>query len=418
MDGFSQYEQESLALAQHFIKEGKVDSPLFIFSDNQLQMILNLFRTHMPCVKLFYAIKANSLPIVAEYFAREGLGVDVASNGEIKLALDAGFNGNRMVLSNPIKDDKSIHAIFNSGIKSYTFDNEAELRKIAAIKEASSYKHNPEAIVRIRIESQDVQIDLNEKFGCSLQEAVSLIKLAYDLGLNPGGVQFHVGTQSYLADNFINGIDSALLIARVVKERFGIQLSTLNIGGGFPDPLVAKKHGIILEDLFAAVGEACLKAVDRGFGVIAEPGRVLVSSAATFVTKVIGKSVRHGQTWLFIDDGVYGAFSGKFFDHKSFNFIPVRSNGLYAPHAGERSRFVVAGPTCDSIDIVSEHTLLPSDINIGDHLCCLNMGAYSYSTASSFNGFGEFEARIASYDKKTLKTKELVSKNSNLKLAA
>jgi len=112
--------------------------------------------------------------------------------------------------------------------------------------------------------------------------------------------------------------------------------------------------------------------------IIAEPGRCISGDSMTLVVRVIGRSIRSGIPWYFIDDGLYGAFSGKLFDHCDYELIPQRT--------GPVRECVVAGPTCDSIDIVSRDQMLP-DLQVGDLLIVPSMGAYTKASATSFNGF-------------------------------
>jgi ornithine decarboxylase len=353
--------------------------------EREMLYSLSFFKRYLPEVRLFYAIKSNPHPLVVKFFQQQGLSFDVASGQEADLVLANGTTGKDTIFTNPIKNSYSLEQIFSKKIAAYTFDNGNELEKIAAFRKAHGCEHNPLALLRIRLESEGVQINLNHKFGCSLKDAPLLIKKAADLGLNPGGIAFHVGTQSLMAKNYAMGIQNSIAIAKTVREQYGINLSVIDVGGGFPDPFFAEQEGISLHKLFAEIGHYCQQAIEAGFTLYAEPGRVLVSAAGTLIASVIGINQRRDRQWVYLDDGIYGCYSGRIFDHKRYQFLPLQRNGK--TFSQELVPCVVAGPTCDSIDIIDESALLPKDIAMGDLLCSVNMGAYSWATACNFNGF-------------------------------
>jgi ornithine decarboxylase len=298
-----------------------------------------------------------------------------------------------MILSNPVKSPATINAFFDHSLRLVSVDNVFDLRALAAARQGTK-KKNVDVFVRIRLATTDVQIDLNSKFGCCMTEAVDLLKEIEDAGFSARGIQFHVGTQSWNATNYRVGVESSIAIMDEAKAKFGIHCDSINIGGGFPDPVLAAKAGG-LDRFFADLATAISPAIERGFNIIAEPGRVVVSGACSAVCSIIGKSIRNGTPWLYLDDGAYGLFSGKFFDHKEFDFrvLTKQSSSL---SAGKLIPHVVAGPTCDSIDIISSMALLPAGLSPGDVLCSHNMGAYSIVTACRFNGFGTINAYLGS----------------------
>jgi ornithine decarboxylase len=159
-------------------------------------------------------------------------------------------------------------------------------------------------------------------------------------------------------------------------QKAGVRLDTLDIGGGFP--VVYRTEMPKLEDFCRVVSRGLSQMFPAGVRIIAEPGRCISGDSMTLVVSVIGRSIRNGIPWYYIDDGLYGAFSGKLFDHCDYELIPQRS--------GPVRECVVAGPTCDSIDIVCRDQMLP-DLQIGDLLIVPSMGAYTKASATSFNGF-------------------------------
>ena len=373
-----------------------VPTPFLLFDECEIRRTLSYFERHLPGVRLFYAIKANPHPLLLEYFAELGLSFDASSAQELTLLSQMRVPGGRIIFTNPIKSAGCLTSLLAHGVHGQTFDNGVELEKIADFTRHCGSSKIPELYLRIRVQSQDVQIDLNTKFGCAPEEAPALIKRASDLGLRPAGVAFHVGTQSYLARNFASGLRSSLRIAETVRKRYGLDLSVINLGGGFPDPFLAREQGTNLDRLFSEIGMMCRDAVRAGFVLFAEPGRILVSSAGVLVASVIGLANRSGRRWLYLDDGIYGCYSGRRFDRKTFQFYPLAGAQRSSPFSGARARFVVAGPTCDSLDVVEERALLPADIAVGDYLCSPNLGAYSLATACNFNGFGVAMAAFVS----------------------
>jgi ornithine decarboxylase len=378
----------TLGSARLLARTGSISTPFLFFDEGEILRVLSYFERYLPEVTLFYAAKANPHPLLLGYLARRGLSFDVSSAQELDLVSRLGVSGSRIIFTNPIKGTKCLHSLFSHELRGYTFDNIAELEKIAEFKRQHGYSSTSDLFLRVRVKSTRVQIDLNQKFGCDPQDAPLLIKRASDLGLRPAGLSFHVGTQSYLAENFAAGIQTSTLVAETVRDMYGLNLSVIDIGGGFPDPSLAHRHEVSLDSLFSEIGAICRRAIRAGFTLFAEPGRILVSSAGCLVTSVIGLAERSDRRWLYLDDGVYGCYSGRSFDRRDFRFHPIPGPQRRVPFSEEAVPFVIAGPTCDALDVVAESALLPADIKVGDFVCSPNIGAYSLATASNFNGFG------------------------------
>ena len=218
-------------------------------------------------------------------------------------------------------------------------------------------------------------VELSSKFGALPGEAVDLIAFAHEQGLTVEGLSFHVGSQCTNPENFIQAIHLSAGIFAEAKSR-GFSLELLDIGGGFPaayDASVPK---------FAELAGRINHELDRLFPpeieILAEPGRFLVASAGTAVSKIIGKAVREGKRCYYIDDGVYHTYSGVIFDHCNY---PVKSfkRGATEPSA-------VFGPTCDALDTIGLAETLP-DLQLDDYLYSENIGAYSAASSTWFNGF-------------------------------
>jgi ornithine decarboxylase len=372
-------------MALALVRRLRVATPFIFLDRDELDRALDRFNRHLPQVRLFYAIKANPAPPVLAYFASHRVSFDVASPDEIRIIRDMGTLGGDIILSTPVKTAATVKAMIGNRVHAFAYDTVIELKRIAEAIEQSAGTEYPLALVRLKIESANFKIDLNQKFGCLPSEAPRLLHEAAQLGFSRLGICFHVGTHCWSAQSYLDAIRSALLVARKAKREFGVSCQVINIGGGFCDPESAAAHDVDLEQFYAAVGSACELAIDNGYRVYAEPGRCLVASAGTLVTTVIGKSVRDGQNWLYLDDGIYGCYSIKTYEQTQFTFsaIPMKPKMDRETMAS----YTVAGPSCDSLDVVAANVPLPEELSVDDLVLTPGLGAYTLSTASKFNGF-------------------------------
>jgi ornithine decarboxylase len=188
------------------------------------------------------------------------------------------------------------------------------------------------------------------------------------------GLSFHVGSQAPNSDKHVEAIDAcARLLGAARREKLGV-LDTLDIGGGFPIPYAQKAQDI---GRFCAPIRAALAGLPRRLRIIAEPGRFIVGPAAIGVAAVMGRARREGRWWYYLDDGLYGSYSGQMYDHARYPLEALRTSG-------ERAPCVLAGPTCDSIDVIAENVMLPQ-LRCGDLIVGRAMGAYTWASASEFN---------------------------------
>jgi len=361
--------EPGLSFDRAAVLAGTVATPFLVLAPSRIHQSIRTLRTCLPGVELYYAMKSNPDPELLGLLSGLVDGIDVASYPEVALAAAAGVTPERLFHSNPVKKDTDIAACVRHGVRWFTFDNVDEIPKLQA--------HAPDAsvLLRVAIRNESCVVDLGAKFGAHEDEALALVLHARSVGVNVRGIAFHVGSQStdpaiYLA---------ALTLARRLFDsaaKAGVRLDTLDIGGGFP--VVYRTSVPKLEDFCRVVSRGLSRMFPAGVRIIAEPGRCISGDSMTLVVRVIGRSVRNGVPWYFIDDGLYGAFSGKLFDHCDYELKPVRR--------GPVRECVVAGPTCDSIDIVSRDQMLP-DLEIGDLLIVPGMGAYTKASATSFNGF-------------------------------
>jgi ornithine decarboxylase len=352
-------------------------TPLFVISRTLLREQVGHFRKLLPRVKPYYAVKANPHPAILKVFAQEGLGFDVASAPEIELALAAGATPDKLIFANTTKKEDVIAAARRRGVVFMTFDSEYELLKIA--KQA----HGARVLVRVKVPNVGSMVELSLKFGAEPADAVPLLLKAKRLGLKPIGVSFHVGSQCTHGDNYLEAFELSAIIIRDARAK-QLPMEIIDVGGGFPIC-----HFATDEDWFARMAPALNFELDRLFSpnltVIAEPGRALAGPACLLLMSVIGKSIRGNKHWYYLDDGVYGALSGTIFDHCRYEFH-VFKRGL-------TQLTTLAGPTCDSLDVISNDEELP-ELDFGDLVYARNIGAYSLASATSFNGIPPAKAVV------------------------
>ncbi|HEC12554.1 MAG TPA: type III PLP-dependent enzyme [Acidiferrobacteraceae bacterium] len=342
-------------------------SPLLLVSTNTLQQRYRILADLLSRVGLYYAVKSNPHPAVLKALAEAGSGFDVASEAELDAVLKYGVASERIIYTNPIKPMGAIGRLSEKGVATYFYDNDLELEKIA--RDCPGVR----VILRINVINPNCVVDLGQKFGCHVSAAEPLLMKAIQLGLHPAGLSFHVGSQTSIPQPYADTISACKNIFNHMALQ-GLPLEVLDIGGGFPIPYKANTMPI---DAFCKPIAAALDRYFPNTKIIAEPGRFISGPAAQLVTRVIGKETRNGIVWYYLDDGIYGSFSGCIFDHASYQFTSLNE--------GELRPCVLAGPTCDSFDIISSGEYLPP-MEIGDILIAENMGAYTNASATTFNG--------------------------------
>lgn len=343
-------------------------TPLFVISQEKLREQAEIFKMLLPRAQPYYAIKANPQMEIIKVFSQMGLGFDVASKKEIEMVMEKGVSPSRIIFANTSKDPVTMKYAASKGIDLLTFDSEYELNKIA------KYAPGSRVLVRIKVPNVGSMVELSIKFGVEPADAIPFLIKAYKLGLKPVGVSFHVGSQCTKVENYIEAFELASIILNDAKLK-QIPLNIVDIGGGFPI-----RHFDWEEDIFAQMAPSINKELGRLFPesikIIAEPGRVLAGPACTLIMQVVGKSIRANKHWYYLNDGVYGALSGIIYDHCKYQYKVLRR--------GPAQLSTLAGPTCDSLDVVSFSEDLP-ELEFGDIVYVENIGAYSIATATNFN---------------------------------
>jgi ornithine decarboxylase len=331
----------------------------------------------LPGVDVFYAMKCNSSPEVLRTLADMGSGFEVASMGELTTLLDIGVDAADVLYSNPIKPPAHVAAAHRAGLWRFSFDSEGELHKLA--------QHAPGSAVSIRLRVDDSTsiFPLSRKFGAEAHEARALMLLAGKLGLRPYGVTFHVGSQCGTTTAWRQAIAAAgRLMAALAAD--GVELEMFNLGGGFPARYVAEVPSVrdIAGTIYPALDELLPY---RPPVLAAEPGRHLVAESAVMVASVLGREVRAGENWVYLDVGAYNGLmeTQQTVNQWRFPLWSSRTDHAVVPHLP----FTVTGPSCDSSDTMFYGVALPSTIDVGDRLYIGSTGAYTLSYASGFNGF-------------------------------
>ncbi len=375
--------EETEALAQEY------GTPLLVLSLEQIEKNYRLLRTHLSRVKVFYAIKANPHRRILELMRDLGSNFDVASDGEIMELSSLGVDGSRMIYANPMKTVNGLRACRNAGVGKMTFDSAGEIDKMARECPGAT------VLLRIRIDNSSAHVDLNKKFGAARGQALELLLKARDAGLDAAGIAFHVGSQTTSADPYLYALD----IAREIFEEAaaaGMQLRIMDIGGGFPIP--EPKVRFNLQEMLNQIN-ARLDEDFPGVEIWAEPGRFICGTAVNLITSVIGVTERGGQPWYFLDEGLYGTFSGVLFDQWDFKLISFKE--------GEQVAATFAGPSCDSLDIMFRGKMTVRQEE-GDLILVPICGAYTSASATTFNGFSKANFVVWEDVKETLMAPQLL----------
>jgi ornithine decarboxylase len=345
-------------------------SPLLILDCERVRVQWRKLKRALPHVDLYYALKPLPHPAVVETVIAEGGFLDLATSGEVQLVRRLGIAAERCIHTHPIKRSEDIENALAFGIRTFVADNPDEVRKFARLGSRA------ELLLRVSFRAPGAVCDLSRKFGCDPEDLLALARLAAELDVPVRGLSFHVGSQTADATKHVEALEACTkLLAAARREKLG-PLDTLDIGGGFPIDYAQPVQDIAR---FCAPLRAARARLPRRVRVIAEPGRFIVGPAALGVASVMGRARREGHWWYYLDDGLYGSYSGQLFDHARYPVEPLRDDP-------ERLPSVLAGPTCDSIDVIAENLMLPQ-LRAGDLVVGRAMGAYTWASATEFNFF-------------------------------
>ncbi|GFE83097.1 ornithine decarboxylase [Steroidobacter agaridevorans] len=345
-------------------------SPLLVVDCEQVRRQYRALKAALPGVDLHYALKPLPHAAVVSCLRDEGAYFDLATTGEVELVKQQGIAPSRCIHTHPIKRDSDIRDALRYGVTTFVADNPDELKKFVR------YRKRAELLIRVSFRSPNAVVDLSKKFGCAPGDVLGLIEQARRLGVRVKGLSFHVGSQATDPAKYVEAVQACTNIMAEAVLAGLPSLDVLDIGGGYP---VAYNDEVTPIDEFCRPIRAALAKLPPHVRVIAEPGRFIAAPAAIAVSSVMGKAKRDGRWWYYLDDGLYGSYSGQMFDHAKYPVSVLREGG-------ELFESVLSGPTCDSIDVIDECIMLP-ELEMGDLVVGRMMGAYTWASATDFNFF-------------------------------
>jgi ornithine decarboxylase len=368
-----------------FLADRRPEGPCLVVDLDVVRRNFEGFARALPESRIYYAVKANPAPEILELLTGLGSSFDAASVSEIEMVLAAGAGRDRISFGNTIKKERDIVRAHELGVTLFAVDCVEEVEKIA--------RAAPGAKVFCRMLADGAGADwpLSRKFGCAPSMAIDVLELAHRLGLVAHGVSFHPGSQQANLKAWDRALADASFVFRSLAER-GIQLAMVNMGGGFPVRYLKNVPAV------EAYGRSIFRALRKHFGnripeTIIEPGRGMVGDAGVIKAEIVlisKKSAEDPVRWVYLDIGKFGGLAETMEEAIRY---PIRT-----PHdGGPTAPCVIAGPTCDSADVLYEKTpyALPISLQIGDEVLIDSTGAYTTTYASvGFNGFAPLKSYV------------------------
>ncbi len=344
-------------------------TPLLLLSSSEVSRNYRALREALPRAEIHYAVKPNNHSAVLAEVYRQAGNFDVCSAGEIDIVERTGINPATLVHSHPVKSPDEFDYAVGRGLEVFVVDNAEEVSKLARYPD-----RRLKILVRFRIHiNSSAVVNLQYKFGCTMEEVLPLARLIERAGHEFYGLCFHIGSQCVYSENYVKAIEAAHELINEL-DLIGLNIRVLDIGGGFPVEYIRPVPTI--EDFCRPISRALDKHIRPGIRVISEPGRFIAATPVTLITTVVGKSLRDGKIWYYLDDGLYSTFSGIVYDQCQYPVITVRD--------GRRRLSVLAGPTCDSFDVMYNGLMIPEH-EVGDRIVFGATGAYCDVSGSGFN---------------------------------
>jgi len=375
---------------QRFMDFSKdLETPCIVVNLSGIKYNYIKMKNSFPYATIYYAVKANPDKAIISMLNELGANFDIASRYELDLVLSLGISPDRMSCGNTIKKAKDVAYFYEKGVRMFATDSEADLRNIAA--------HAPGSRVYARIvmsDSSTADWPLSRKFGCHPDMAYGLLILARELGLTPYGISFHVGSQQRDIGQWDEAIAKTKYLFSSLKNDENIHLTMINMGGGFPASYIQPSND--LSEYASEIFKYLTDDFDTDIPFIAlEPGRSLVGDCGVLITEVVlisRKTHTALNRWVYLDAGKFNGLIETLNESIKYPIVTANEN-----EEAEEEEVIIAGPTCDSQDILYEdHKYpLPVDLKIGDKLYFLSAGAYTASYASvCFNGFPPIKTYI------------------------
>ncbi len=363
---------------REYLRTVRPDGPCLVVDLDVVRENYRTFAQAMPDTRVFYAVKANPSTEILNALEELGSSFDCASPTEIEAVLATGATADRISYGNTIKKERDVARAYELGVRLFAVDCDEEVDKIARAAPGSK------VFCRILYDSGTAEWPLSRKFGCAPEMAIDVLEHAHRSGLDAYGVSFHVGSQQPDVDSWDGALEAAAMVFRALAER-GINLRLVNLGGGFPTRYLKDIPGV--PNYAMAIGGS----LRRHFGnrlpeTIIEPGRGMVGNAGIIKTEIvlISKKEKDEDTrWVYLDVGKFHGLAETIDEAIRYPISTPRDGSPVSP-------CVLAGPTCDSADVLYEKNKyeLPLSLTIGDELLIEGTGAYTSMYSSvGFNGF-------------------------------
>ncbi len=370
---------------KEFLARNPEEGPRLVVDLDVVSENYHSFAKALPDTRVFYAVKANPAPEILDLLARLGSCFDCASVPEIEQALAAGAAPDRISFGNTIKKERDIARAYALGVRLFAVDCEAEVEKIARAAPGAR------VFCRILCDGAGAEWPLSRKFGCAPEMAARVLERAHALGLVAHGLSFHVGSQQRNPRMWDAALRASAAIFRDLAER-GIELSMLNLGGGFPTRYLKDVPAV------KVYGRTIFRALRRHFGnripeTIIEPGRGMVGNAGVIEAEVVlisKKADADVNRWVYLDIGKFNGLAETMDEMIRYPIRTAFDDDALGP-------CVLAGPSCDSVDVLYEKDpyLLPVSLEIGAKVLIEGAGAYTTTYSSvGFNGFAPLKSYV------------------------
>lgn len=362
---------------REFLALRRPEGPCLVLDLDIVRDNYRSFTRSLPIARVFYAVKANPAPEILNLLASLNSSFDCASVGEIELVLATGAGADRISFGNTIKKERDIKRAFDLGVRLFAIDCEAEADKVARVAPGSK------VFCRILCDTTGADWPLSRKFGCDPKMAPRVLEYAHCKGVEVYGVSFHVGSQQRNPQAWDQALALSADIFRTLERR-GIQLRMINLGGGFPAWQLCD-----VPDK-ESYGREIFSSLKKYFGdhipeTVIEPGRGMVADAGVIKAEVVlisRKRDHDPMRWVYLDIGKFGGLLETMDEAIRYPIRTARDDCVKEP-------VILAGPTCDSADVLYERTpcMLPVSLQIGDEVLIEATGAYTTTYASNyFNG--------------------------------
>jgi len=381
-------EHTTYDIINDFIKNNQNEQPFYIIDIGEIITAYEKWTTCFPNIKPYYAVKCNPNPVLLTVLNCLGTYFDCASENEIKSILELTNDPNKIIFANPCKMSSQIKYARANEVDLMTFDCEDELYKIKL------YHPYAKLILRLAVDDSKSVCKFNCKFGCKFENIEFLINILNILKLQLVGFSFHVGSGCKSVESYYTAIQTCRY-AYDIAIKHNMNIHIIDIGGGFPG-IYLDNDPVNIEHIADTINKAqhdffSSEITENKIHFISEPGRYFVEKSHTLILNVIGKKrevVMNDDTKeseetrvYYLNDGVYGSFNCIFFDHKIPTILPFNKRNEQKLYKSK-----IFGPTCDSIDLISDGTMLP-ELSIGEWVYVENFGAYTTAASSAFNGF-------------------------------